>query len=1001
MVGLAFRRQPDWGKLPGGSVRPQTQRHQLACPALPDLRQAHNRPSMPGASRLVGRAPELAQLQQQFRTAAAGEFRSVVLIGDAGIGKTRLAREFLARRRDRAITMPARAYQLGGTVSFGVWSEALEHHLRGLDANQVSEVCGGFLDDLAALIRSVAAVRGAPEREPPRLRLLEGLAIVVANLSSRLPVVIFVDDAHAADASSWEALGYLSRNIPDTRVLFLAAARSAELSENEAATDVLLGLEQEGQLVRLELAPLDRDAVAELAGAVLGDRPPDHLVGWLVERSRGNPLFALGLLHALIEESADLAAPKLRALPEEIARRVEVRVRGLDEPELATLEALAALGRGMGLRDLVGLTGLPIDRLPRTLDRLVRLRLVIETELGRELSYEVAHPLIEEAIYRNIGGSRRRALHRLIGRSLVAQGRLGEAAPHFARSAQFGEREAIDAVRDAIRRAEERGTYREALTLLGTLVDLIPAGDERWRDVLDALHWRAEWVVDHRADAHAVLGIRAMQAIDAILERSGNPEGRAIVKFRLANFLGWGTGEVDEAEAVCTQARSLFEEARDRAGVLLTENELAWIRGLRGDYAAMEAAARCVAEAADTANERFAAIQGLQATGFAALVRGRFTSAERAFLSSNEIARQEGKVYRLTIGLGNLSVMRAAEGRIDEAAALFEEAKAVNPDWRESLLPEWEAIVHWFAGDFPGALASAQDAAARAVGELSKRRALGVVFAALSAVETGRMDDARGYLRAARDAFGGRDWQFFSHMCGHAEGLLAWQEGRPSESIPSLRRAADAVLSTGARVFAALVLVDLAELAAESGDGGASAHAKRELDSIALGIDRPLFHGLAAMASASCGDAEAARLAVRLLQATGCKAFHARALDILGRSLLGTDRRAAIETLERAATAFTTSGAVWRADRVRATLRGVGARARASATAGLGPAALSRREWQVARLAAQGRTAREIAAELFISERTVESHIANVYAKLGVRSKTELIRRASELALNR
>src|SRR6266508_6332252 len=112
---------------------------------------------MPPASRLVGRALELAHIEREFRRAAAGEFRSVVLIGDAGIGKTRLAREFLSGRRSRAIVMQARGYALGGTVSFGVWSEALERHLRGLDPDQLSQVCGGFLDDLAVLIRSVAA----------------------------------------------------------------------------------------------------------------------------------------------------------------------------------------------------------------------------------------------------------------------------------------------------------------------------------------------------------------------------------------------------------------------------------------------------------------------------------------------------------------------------------------------------------------------------------------------------------------------------------------------------------------------------------------------------------------------------------------------------------------------------------------------------------------------------------------------------------------------------
>lgn len=957
---------------------------------------------MPWATRLVGRGGEIAELERGFRRAGAGEFRSLLLLADPGIGKTRLVREFLVRKRGRAITLSARAYALGETVSFGVWSEALETLLRGLGAEEIVGLCGGFLDDLATVVRSVAAVRPPSSgAEPPRLRLLEGLAVLMANLSSQVPAIVFLDDAHLADASSWEALGYLARNIPDARVLVLAAARPAELSENETATEVVLGLEQETLLERLELGPLHSEALRDMAEAVLEDLPPPALVNWLAERSRGNPLFALGLLHALVEEGADLSAPELRSLPEELAERVGARVQRLDEPELATLDALATVGRRVDYRELVVFTGLPIDRLPATLERLVRSRLVAEVEQGREFGYEIAHPLIEEAIYQRIGGARRRGLHRLIGRSMLAAGRLGEAAPHFARSAEVGEQEAIYALRDAVRQAEERGTYREALTILDALVELIPSGDRRWLDVLEALSWDADWVVDHRADAHAVLGVKAMRSIDALLMSSPDPAPRAAVKFRLANFLGWGTGDLDDAERACAEALSLFERAGDHPSALLAENELAWIRGLQGDYPAMESAARSVAGGAETAGERFAEIQGLQAAAFAASVRGRFTESERDWLRSISMAREEGKVYRLTIGLGNLGVWLAAQGRVDEGLTYFDQAKSVNPNWRESLFPEWEAIIHWFAGAFPSALESAQEAAARSVGELSKRRAIGVVFAALAAAETAQAAQARVHLERAQRAFASRDWQFFSHACGHAEAVLAWQEGRTSDALAGLRSTGARVLATGAEPFGAIVLVDLAEVAAECGDAETAAEAASELEAIARGIDRPLYHGLAAMARASCGNPDAARLAVDILSETGCKAFHARALDVRGRSLLATDRSAAVGILRQAATGFETCAAVWRGDRVRATLRAVGGRGRRSATAGLGPSALSRREWQVARLAAQGLTARDIGEQLFISERTVETHLANVYAKLGVRSKTELIRRASELGLNR
>ena len=965
---------------------------------------------MSRAAPLIGRSAEMAELEREYRRALAGEFRCVLLLADAGIGKTRLAREFMRRRRGAVTALPARAYPLGETAAFGVWSEALEGHLRLLAPSEVSELCGGFLDDLAALIRSVAAARGsAPLREPPRIRTLEGLAYLLANLARRRPLVVFLDDAHVADPSSSEALSYLAHNLQEQRLLVIVAARPAELAENETATEVLLRLEQEGALQRRHLRPLDGESLGDLAEVVLEEVPPRPLVDWLADRSRGNPLFALGLLQALIDEGADLSAPVLHSIPEELAERVGQMMHGLDEPELAALEALATAQGRVELHDLVALTGLPINRLAVGLEELVRLRMVAEGQRGRELTYEIAHPLIQHSIYERIGLARRRGLHRRLGRVLIESGRLAEAAPHFAQSAAIGDEEAIGALRGAMQQAESREAYREALTILGVLVELIPAGDQRWLDVLRALSWRAEWVVDHRADTHALLGIKAMKAIYVLLADSPDPAPRATIKFRLAHFLGWGSGDLDEAERACADSRSLFERAGDGASVLLADNELAWIHGLQGDYAAMEEGGKGVGEAAEAIGDAVAAIQGLHTLGHAAWIRGRFAEGEAALLRSNAIARAEHKVYRLTVGLVSLATCFAVQGRMDEALSLIEEAKAANPGWRDSILPEWESIVKWFAGDFRTALTRAQEAAGGRLGELSKRRVIGVVFAALAAVEAHQPSEARRHLAKARRAIGDREWQFFTHACAHAEGLLAWQEGNTAEALGVMREAPARILRTGAQPFAAVVLLDLAELAAELGDVPVAVYAAGELATIAVDIDRDLYRAMAAMGSAwsglaadgSNGAAAPAQRAVELLSDSGCRAFRARALDLLGRSLIGNDPAAAVSALEEAATAFDACGAVWRRDRAADRLRTLGARGRRAAAAVGGPVALSRRERQIARLAVKGQTAREIAKQLFISERTVETHLASAYGKLGVRSKLDLVRRASEFPLNR
>jgi DNA-binding CsgD family transcriptional regulator len=965
---------------------------------------------MPWATPLIARSVDLAALERDRRLAAGGEFRCTLLVAEAGIGKTRLAQEFLQRVRGKTTGLAARAYRLGETTPFGLWSEALESHLRRLGAAEIRELCGGFLDDLAALIRSVAAARGsAPEREPPRIRILEGLAFLLGNLAARRQVVIFLDDAHAADSSSWEALHYLARNLGDRPVLVIAAARPDELAENATGSEVLLSLEQEGLLERHDLEPLDGVAIGELAGAVVDGPPPPALVAWLVHRSGGYPLFALGLIQALVEEGADLSAPQLRAIPEQLAGRVARRMEVLDGPTLGTLEALAIAEGPLELPDLVALSALPIERLGGVVEQLVRSRLVAEVERGRQLSYEIAHPLIGQSVYERIGGARRRDLHRRLARVLLESGRLAEAAPHFARSAAVGDDEAIAALRDAVRQAESREAYREALTMLDALAQLIPANDRRWLDVLSALEWRAEWVIDHRADMHAVLGIRALRAIDRLLDKSPQAGPRAAVKFRLAHLLAWGPGELAEAEEACREARGLFEEVGDRGSTLLAENELAWIRGLRGDHAGMEAAAELVASAAEEIGDGFAAIQALFAIGQAAWLQGRFRRGEDALQRCIQIARNEGKVYRLTVGLGMLATCVAVGGRPAEAVPLLEEAKASDPVWRESALPEWESIVHWYAGDFPKAAACVREAMARTVGDLSKRRAIGVIFGVLAAAEAGFFVQAGEDLARVRRALGDREWQFLPQACKHAEAMITWQQDGPAAALAALREVPDQILGTGARPFAALAFLDLAELAAEGDDEETAGQAARDLTRIGEGIDASLYIGLAAMGSAwaklAAGDArgavEAAQRAVDGLSDSTCRGFRARGQYVLGRSLLKTDPPAAIGVLKEAAAAYGACGAVWRRERTRECLRGIGSLGRRAASVALGPDALSRRERQVARLAVEGKTAAEIGERLFIGERTVETHLANIYAKLGVRSKLDLVRRASDLKLGR
>ena len=237
---------------------------------------------------------------------------------------------------------------------------------------------------------------------------------------------------------------------------------------------------------------------------------------------------------------------------------------------------------------------------------------------------------------------------------------------------------------------------------------------------------------------------------------------------------------------------------------------------------------------------------------------------------------------------------------------------------------------------------------------------------------------------------------------------MAWHAGRPAECAETLAEVTTALRGMDALAVSVFVLIDLAESAADAHDGRAAASAAQQLEDVARIAGLAPHRGLAAAAAAwaALGSAQPevavaqATEAVRLLSGAGWRSHVARTHDVLGRSLAAAGRPGAVAELEQAAAIFAECGAAWRRDRAVQALRRLGSGGRRAAAAALGPASLTRREREVARLAARGMSAKAIAQALFVGERTVESHLSSTYAKLGVESKLDLIRRAAEFGLS-
>jgi class 3 adenylate cyclase/DNA-binding CsgD family transcriptional regulator/tetratricopeptide (TPR) repeat protein len=965
-----------------------------------DVTSAERRPA------LVGRQVPMERLEAELDEAAARRLRVVLVLGEAGVGKTRLTSELVDRHRDDAIALTARAYPLGATASLGLWVEALERRLRSFREADVLELCGGHVDDLAALLPSVsAAAKGQSGGDRPRIRLLSALASLLQRMSERSTLVVTLDDVHLADGSSWEALNYLSRNLVESRLLILLAARPEELAEHPVAGEVVRALEQEGLLTRVQVSPLARQDVKVLAEELVGGPVTDALVDWVVSRAEGSPLFATGLVRALIEEGSDLAHPSLHSLPEDLADRVQARLRALESGDRATLELLTVIGYRAELRDLLRLSSQPLDALAPVLERLQRVRLVAELEEDGELLYEISHPLIQEAIYSQISGARRRSLHRHAARVLVDAGRYGAAASHVVQAADPGDDEAIETLCEALRRAEAGEHHREALALLEALLKMIPAGDNRWGRVVDVMPLTPEWIVDHRADVDAEVGVQAMRRADQVLERSGDAAHRAAVKFRLGSLLVWGMADLEAGRVLVDTARQLFFEAGDERAGLLAANEMGYHQGIADDLTGHEAQARRMLEKAESVGDEFLRLQALCSLAWALAPSGRINESLEVIEEAIKVASETDRAYRLSYLMAMRGWLRAFLGE-RRAGEDLDLAREVNPAYRDTLLLDFATQVAWFTGDLTRSVGTAMDQIAWD-GGVSPRRALGAGTAVAALAEMGRAEEAAELQATVDQPFRGRRWWSLSLLAAWSRTTIPSLSGDRRAGLELLSGVAEDGVASGYWLWTRWMLGDLAEAGVYARDYALALRAHDLLLADPAPPDgepneglRAFVAGAASVASGQVGTAaQALETAATHFEVAGWRLYQGRALALLGHCLARVDRDRATDALERAAGLFEQCQAVVRRQEVLAALSGLGAKGRRKKTELVGPAALSKRELEVARLAAEGCSAREIAEQLYIGERTVETHLANAYTKLGVSSKLDLVRRAAALGI--
>ncbi|MFP3966109.1 AAA family ATPase [Actinomadura fulvescens] len=939
---------------------------------------------------LVGRGAELGELDAAFAEVRAGHARAVLVGGEAGIGKTRLMREFGRRAGDHgAQVLTGGCLELGvDGLPFAPFTAILRRLVREIGADGVAELVGGRTAGLARLLPEF----GEPADDGTgqfQARLFELVLTLLDRLAARGPVVLVIEDAHWADRSSRDLLAFLVRNLGAVAALMIVVTyRSDELHRSHPLRPMLAELDRIDRVARHELGRLSRREVGELMTRLRGDEPPGERVEAFFARSEGNPLFVEALMEAdgqiaceLPESLRDLLLAGVQRLPDETQELLRIASAGGARIEHRLLAAVSGLGE-------VGMTR---DLRPAVAGNV----LVVDGD-----GYAFRHALIREALHDDLLPGERTRLHTRYAEalegdtSLVPPGRAAAELAYHWHAAHNVEWALISAWR-AAKEADRAAAYAEDLRMLERVLELwerVPDAAAKIGEPYDKVLEYAVIAADLAGDSER--GIRlataALREIDDphrrafILEARGQMKHRAghrewladlraaialipvepptVARARalagFAQYVFMGTAN-DEARAASEEALVVAAEVGDPLAEASALQTLACMEDRTAydtqDFQLLDRAERLAVEH-DLEEQRLRS--AINRSHFLEGA-GRHAEAVETARRGMDLAREWGR-FRTQ---GSFLAINYAEslyslGRWDEALAGIELALESDPPrpHRSSLLG-LSGDVLFARGDLEGAAQRAALCRQNRAWEIDRRLQEYLPMLRLEAellVAEGKSAEALAHLSELLDYTGRPDDARYAWP-----GLIV--AARAADSADALapfveRAAATAAHGALQRVQHDTFFAEVARLRGEDPGWEQVIDGWRRLDQ-PYSLARALVS--AAQADAAHGEREraAARLdeAVGLATGLGATALHAAAKDLAGRVGAG------------------------------------GARASSHG--------LTARELEVLRHLSLGHSNRDIAERLFISAKTASVHVSNILAKLDAANRTEAAATARRLGI--
>jgi DNA-binding SARP family transcriptional activator len=454
----------------------------------------------PHAAPMIGREHELAALLDGLDSAFSRRGRIFLIGGEPGIGKSRLADEVAEQAVQRgAETLFGRAWEAGGAPAYWPWVQAIRAYIRNRNTDEVREQLGTGAADVAQMLpelRELLPEVGAPPSRDPegaRFRLFDATASFLRTAAEVQPLVLVLDDLHAADVPSLLLLEFLAPELPQARILVLGLYRDVELGPEHPLASTLIELARHAAST-LPLTGLPEPEVGRFIEAVYGVEPPSGLSAAIQRQTEGNPLFVGEILRLLATEGRMNEAVGARAerlgIPVSVRDVIARRLRHLSDECKRMLTLASVLGREFDLDALMRVSEQDLDTLLDLLDEAISARVVGEVA-GSPGHLRFAHVLIRDALYDGLPATRRMRLHRQVGKALEElfahdpDPHLAELAYHFNLAIPASGAEiAVKYARDAGDRAKTLLAYEEAARLYTGAIETLEshaAGDENDR----------------------------------------------------------------------------------------------------------------------------------------------------------------------------------------------------------------------------------------------------------------------------------------------------------------------------------------------------------------------------------------------------------------------------------------------------------------------------------------------------------------------------------------